>query len=83
MLFSLRYFLFKGFRPFLFKFSFKFPIVFSGKFTFVFKPGFIFKVVDFSRLYSDVHSPLVATLQFNEKAAGHDQFQSSDHTIDG
>ena len=42
-----------------------------------------FKVVDFSRLYSDVHSPLVATLQFNEKAAGHDQFQSSDHTIDG
>jgi hypothetical protein len=28
MLFSLRYFLFKGFRPFLFKFSFKFPIVF-------------------------------------------------------
>jgi hypothetical protein len=26
-----------------------------------------FKVVDFSRLYSDVHSPLVATLlQFNE-----------------
>ena len=34
-------------------------------------------------MYSDVHSPLVATLQFNEKAAGHDQFQSSDHTIGG
>jgi Ca2+-binding EF-hand superfamily protein len=35
-------------------------------------------------LYSDVHSPLVATLlQFNEKATGHDQFQISDHTIDG
>jgi hypothetical protein len=34
-------------------------------------------------LYSDVHSPLVATLQFNEKAADHDQLQSSDHTIDG
>ena len=34
-------------------------------------------------MYSDVHSPLVATLQFNEKAAGHDQFQSSDHTIHG
>ena len=42
-----------------------------------------FIVVDFSCLYSDVHSPLVATLQFNEKASGHDQFQSSDHTIDG
>ena len=41
MLFSLRYFLFEGFRPFLFKFSFKFPIVFSGKFTFVNKPGSI------------------------------------------
>jgi hypothetical protein len=27
-----------------------------------------FKVVDISRLYSDVHFPLVATLQFNEKA---------------
>ena len=34
-------------------------------------------------MYSDVHSPLVATLQFNEKAADHDQLQSSDHTIDG
>jgi hypothetical protein len=41
------------------------------------------KVADFPCLYSDVHSPLVATLQFNEKAAGHDQFQSSDHTING
>ena len=42
-----------------------------------------FKVVDFPRLYSDDHSPLVATLQFNEKATGHDQLQSSDLTIGG
>jgi hypothetical protein len=30
-----------------------------------------------------VKSSSCSTLQFNEKAAGHDQFQSSDHIIDG